>query len=133
MKRTTIAIFAAIVSIAFTACKSEKSTEQNTEEQNTEIVNNAEEANLEDEIDLDTPEGRIQNFKQQAEELLKSYLETEDLEEADAMQENFETVLPVLAESLTDEDLEQLKPWTDEFKARADKEMKAHHDKLANQ
>lgn len=133
MKKTTIAIFAAIVSIAFTACKNENNTEQSTEEQNTEITTNTEETNLEEEPDLDTSEGRIQNFKQQAEELLKSYLETQDLEEADAMQENFETVLPVLAESLTDEDLEQLKPWTDEFKARADKEMKAHHDKLANQ
>lgn len=132
MKKTTIALFVALASIVITACKNDNN-QQNNDEQNTEIATEDTAADNEDEFDLDTPEGRISNFKQQAEGLLKSYLETQSIEDADAAQEDFETVLPVLAESLTEEDLEQLQTWTDAFKARADKAMKEHYDKLSRQ
>lgn len=133
MKKTTIALLVALTSFAIMACKNDNSNVQNNEEQNTEITADDTLGEDEDDFDLDTSEGRIANFKQQAEGLLKSYLETQSIEDADAVQEDFETVLPVLAESLTEEDMEQIKPWNDAFLARADKEMKAHRDKLTNE
>lgn len=132
MKKTTFAILIALASIAIVACKNDNSTEQNNQ-QNTEITTEDEEGTTDDNLDLDSPEGSIQNYKQQAEKLLADYLKTQNVDEADAMQENFEMILPVLAESLTEEEQEQLKPWAEAFKVRADKAMKEHREKLENE